>query len=845
MSKPTAKYQQHATSGQTVRLARKTLSVAVAALAFASGPAMAQESVGLEEIIVTGTVKGITKMDSSLSITTVSSTRAENFVPRNTTDILKSIPGIRSESSGGDSNSNISVRGVPVAAGGAKFLQIQEDGLPVLQFGDIIVGNADNYFTYDSTIDRIEAVKGSTAATLSSNSPAGVINFVSKTGEEQGGSVSFTTGLDYDTTRLDFEYGQPINEDWSFHVGGFYREGEGVRDPGFEASKGGQIKLSVKRNFDRGYARVYVKVLDDKTATILPMPVQADGSSIPGLDPRDSSNIPKELINNESVDQSNGLRESSISDGNTAKSEVLGGEFVFDISDSLSVTERIRVARNSGKFFGAFSASIASATDPSAIVGVPFVNDVTEGYLVDNVDALTVGYASGPDGGRPLTDQELADLNGNGLIQDIRTFDNDINSLDNFTNDLSITKTFDTGNLGTADATLGYYTASQDIDVDWFWQSHLADVSDEPRLLDLFSGDQRLTSKGRIAFGAPQWGACCTRDTDLETDLNAVYAAFNWQPTDRLSLNASVRYDDGEGLGTYVFGSTAPGGIDLNGDGEISFAESNAETITEANRADRFFTWDWSYTSYAFGANYVINDSWAVFGNVSEGGRANADRLGDGGFFLESTGSAAPGSVENEIEQYEFGVKHEGINYGLFATAFYVETADVNSEGVKGLDNSARVRDYESQGVEVEATANLGDFSFFGGLTWTDAEIVGSNDPLLIGNTPRRQADWVYSSTVTYSLREHVAGLSVIGTTDSYTQDANGLEMDGFTSLNAFVDIELAEGFSARVSVNNLTDEIGLSEAEENSPVTVNGMELIRGRSIAGRSTNLELKYEF
>ncbi len=815
----------------------KALGCVIASIAgLSSGAAVAAEGIGLEEVLVTGTVKGISKLDSSISVTTVSEERAENFVPRNTTDILQSIPGIRSESSGGDSNANISVRGVPVAAGGAKFLQLQEDGLPVLQFGDIIVGNADNYFTYDSTVQRIEAVKGSTAATLSSNSPAGVINFVSKTGEEQGGSVAFTTGVDYDSTRMDFEYGQPINNDWSFHVGGFYRDGEGVRETGFSGNQGGQVKLSVKREFDRGHARVYVKVLDDKTSTILPMPMMADGSAIPGLDPRGSANIPVGLINNRTGDHGTGLRSSSVADGNRVKSNVIGGELVFDIDETLRVTEKFRIAKNSGKFFGAFSAAIGSAANPGSIVGAPFVNDTTEPYLVDNADGLGLGYASGAGAGQPLSEQQLAELNRNGLIQDIRTFDNDIKSLDNFTNDINIAKTFEK-----ADVTLGYYSANQDIEVDWFWQSYLADVSDQPRLMDLYSDDERLTSQGRMAYGAPQWGACCMRDTSLDIDLDAVYAAVNLYPTTDLSLSASVRYDDGEGVGHYAFGST--NAVDLDGNGEISFAESNAETITESSLASSFFQYDWGYTSYALGANYVLSDSWAVFSNISEGGRANADRLGDGGFLID--GTAAPGSVENTLRQFEAGVKHEGSNYGLFATAFYVETDDVNSEGVKGLDNSARIREYESQGLEVEATANLGDFSFFGGLTWTDAEIVGSDDASLIGNTPRRQADFTYSSTATYYWGEHVVGLSMIGTTDSYTQDANNLEMDGYTMFNAFVDFALADGFSARLSVNNLSDEIGLTEVEENSPAVVNGMPLIRGRSIAGRSTNLELKYEF
>ncbi|WP_366522293.1 hypothetical protein [uncultured Sphingomonas sp.] len=54
--------------------------------------------------------------------------------------MLRNLPGIRVEASGGEGNANISVRGLPVASGGAKFLQLQEDSLPVLEFGDIIFG---------------------------------------------------------------------------------------------------------------------------------------------------------------------------------------------------------------------------------------------------------------------------------------------------------------------------------------------------------------------------------------------------------------------------------------------------------------------------------------------------------------------------------------------------------------------------------------------------------------------------------------------------------------------------------------------------------------------------------
>lgn len=816
--------------GGLQRFARPGSLSAAIALILSAGALQAQEGIDFEEIIVTGTTGGASKFDTSLSVTTVSAERAENFVPVGTVDILRSIPGIRAEATGGDSNGNITVRGVPLGGGGSKFLQIHEDGLPVLQFGDIIVGNADNYFTYDQTVARVEAIKGGTAATLASNSPSGVINFISKTGEEEGGSFSYTTGLDYDTNRIDFAYGTPVGNDWAFHVGGFYREGEGIRETGFDSNSGGQIKLSVTRNFDNGYGRIYVKSLNDQTATILPMVATLGNDGIAGFDPRYASNIPAELINQQTTDGAGGTRESSIRDGNLVTSNVIGGEFVFEISDTLTLTERFRSAANSGKFFGAFSAGIGDATDPSTVLPAGFLATVA---------APGLGYASGLNGGTALTPAQLASLNGNGLIQDIRTFDNDINSLDNFTNDMSLTKSFDT-----VDLTVGYYTASQDLDIDWFWQSHIADVQDQPRLLDLYDGATRLTSMGQIAYGAPQWGGCCTRDTAIETTVDAYYVAFNWDPSEDLSLNASIRQDSGSAIGSWVAGSVSA--IDVDNDGTISFAENHVETIGDDERANPntgHFAYDWDYTSFALGANYVLSDTMAVFANYSDGGRAGfGDRLADGGYIVQ--GQVQPGAVENTVQMLEAGIKYDGENWAIFATAFNVKTDDVNSESARGLNVPARVREFETNGFEIEATANLGDFSIFGGFTYTDAEIVGSNDPSVVGNTPRRQPKILYSSTFTYHMDQHNMGISLIGRDDSYVGDDNSNTLDGYMAINAFANYALSENLSARLAINNLTNEIGLTEAEGGFQ-TVNGMDLIRARSITGRSTTLELKYEF
>ena len=810
-----------------------TLSV-ISALSFTSIAQEAAETeqnddlLDLEVVIVTGSVKGTTKLKSSLSVTTISTERAESFAPQGTVDILRSIPGIRAESTGGDSNGNITVRGVPLGGGGSRFLQIHEDGLPVLQFGDIIVGNADNYFTYDQTISVVEAIKGGTSATLASNSPSGIINFISKTGEIEGGSFTYRVGLDHDSNRADFEYGAPVGNDWAFHVGGFYRVGEGVRDTNFTAEDGGQIKLSVSRLFENGKIRVYAKQLDDKTPTILPMPVYTDNTAIPNFDPRTASNIPLGLINQTTSDGAGGTRESSIADGNRVKSSVIGGEIEFDLDNGITLKEKFRIAKNSGKFFGAFSAATGSATDLTSI-GVP------------NSADLTAGYAHGTDAGVPLTTAELSNLNGNGLIQDIRTFDNDINSLDNFTNDISLSKEF-----GNTQVSIGHYLAKQEGDIDWFWQSHVADVQNTPRLLDLYdTSGTRLTTNGQLAFGGPQWGNCCTRDTYFDSDISAVYVSVNSDISDDLSVNASIRRDNGELIGSWLQASANP--IDINGDGEISYAENQVETFSgAANPNTGLFAYDWSYTSFALGFNYVLADNLAVFGNYSDGARAGfGDRLADGGYIVQ--GQAQPGALVNRLDTMELGVKYQANNYGVFATLFDVNTEDANSESARGLDNPARIREFSSTGVEIEFTANVDAFSFFGGLTWTDAEISGANDTSVIGNTPRRQPDLVYSGTGAYTFEDgHSVGLSFFGRSDSFVNDNNGPDrvLDGYNSFNLFANYFLTDNLSLRFAVNNLTDEIGITEAEGGQSV-VNGRGITGARSITGRSSTLALRYEF
>ena len=92
---------------------------------------------GFERIVVTGAVsRNQTVMQSSVSVSSLTSEDIAIATPRSTAEIFRMLPGVRSESTGGEGNANIAVRGLPVASGGAKFLTLQEDGLPVMQFGE-------------------------------------------------------------------------------------------------------------------------------------------------------------------------------------------------------------------------------------------------------------------------------------------------------------------------------------------------------------------------------------------------------------------------------------------------------------------------------------------------------------------------------------------------------------------------------------------------------------------------------------------------------------------------------------------------------------------------------------
>ena len=768
----------------------------------------------LDEIIVTGVVNPKSKIESSISVSTVGIQQIEQSSPRSSGELFRNIPGIRAESSGGEGNANFNVRGVPVSSGGSRYLQLQEDGLPIMLFGDTSFGNADNFLRIDSNIGRVEAIRGGSASTQTSNGPAGIINMISKTGKSEGGTIGATYGIDFQSSRLDFEYGTPIGEGLYYHVGGFMRVGEGPRKIGYQGNKGGQIKANITKEFENGYVRTYFKFLNDRTVMYMPMPVSLTGTNsnptfgnLQGFDITSDTSHSANIQNTYSVYDGNPTQ-NDMRDGNNPVSKSMGAEFSFDLGDDWKVNGKARYSNNSGQWNAPFTANVGTVAD---------------------IEALVRG-ASGATGA--LTYQDGTAFNpANGLAQDLRYFDVTIEDLSNFFSDVKVTKAIN-DNIG---VTVGMFSATQNTKIGWQWSSAISEVAgDGSARLGVFDG---FSEGGAYSYGQPVWGNCCQRKYNTVHNVNSPYVGVDAEISEKLNFDGSVRFENVNVNGTINSGQLsnldANGnliGFDYNNDGVISPFESTIPTI--AGNPGQTVNDDYNFVSYSAGLNYKINDEAAVFGRYSKGasGRA-ADR--------NTYGADGLGDVQfDEISQFEVGLKKR-LNNGVLNVTGFISNTD---EGISNELNRTVGNPFKALGLEVESALKFGDFAVNGSVTYTKAEIDGGVNK---GNDPRRQADFVYNFAPTYAFgtsKQHLLGITVLGTSKSFAQDDNDLVMPGYAYINAVARVSLTKGLSLSVNANNLFDTIGVTEVEGNGNIAGG---LAAARTISGRSTTMTLQYSF
>ncbi|MEQ1542527.1 MAG: TonB-dependent receptor [Novosphingobium sp.] len=839
---------------------RNCASVAAfAAAALVAAPAFAQDAppaddaevTGLDEIVVTASGKDKSKLNSSVSVTSISADLVEAFKPSSEAEVFRMIPGIQVPgTSGPGGNSNIAVRGLPVATGGSPFVQIQEVGLPTVLFGDIQFGNNDYWTHFDSSVERVESVRGGGSTTYASQAPGAVINYISNTGKSEGGHVQLSKGINYDETRIDFRYGGPLAEGLRFHLGGYFKTGRGPLHADFNVSRSIQLKGNVTKEFDggNGYFRLLFKVADTREPNYTGAPALAtlSGTKVgnvqpfPGFDGRDSSNY--SIYNRDfTILNRTGQLERVGMTGISTEATALGGQFHYEFDGGITVDNNMRWTKMSGSFSSPFS----NAARAAGIVGSQLTLNGTPYATV-----ASIRYASGPNAGQVFTGTYV-DNNTN-----VRTNIRDIGSL---ANDLALSGKFDVGEGAKVTARGGFFYMNQDIAMDWHTNKSLRELSgNNPSQLDLYdAAGNKLTQDG-IAGYNNNWGSCCARDYDLSYTNTAPYAALELD-TDAFALDGSVRFENVKASGGGTQGGTESF-VNVNG--------VNIPAIT-SNGAREVLNYSRNYTSWTVGALWKVNSNTSLFARASRGGRFNGDRQTFGGK-IASDGSLCTGAMATAgtmgcaadgvtpsvdfVKQYELGLKNRGdlgggrytfeltLLKGNFKQSTYELSATRCPGGSGGCVIDAR---YKSYGAELYATYNVGGFSLVGNATWTKATRSGvdsSGNPTPFTRAPY-MPDLVYTVQASYDLSE-IATFGINATGQSSISDDAGRSYPGGAVLGANLRVSPFKNLELGVQAYNLFNRYDLRGSGGIADGSVTPIVIGTGPAL-GRTFTASIKYSF
>jgi outer membrane receptor protein involved in Fe transport len=589
-----------------------TVAAQAAPAAVAPAAAASTDGLNLDRVVITGSTVMRSKLKQSVSVSSLDGEQVQKAVAASATELLRAVPGLRAESTGGEGNANLGVRGLPMSDGGGRYVQLQEDGLPLMLFGDISFATADQFMRADYGLDTIDVLRGGSAATLSTNASGAIVNFISKTGKDGGGAVGLSFGLGYKQQRVDFNYGGALGNKTYFSVSGFQRTGEGVRSTNVTAENGGQVRLSLTKEFDGGYIRATYKHLDDSTPTYLPVPVRLNGNTIeqiPGVDPRTAYFINSNFTQDVVTDRNGNRLNTNPAEGLHVGVDAFGLEAQVQLGGGWSATNRFRQTSISGRFLGVFPAGSAPT-------------DVANG-------------ANQYTGSTPVFSAHI--------------FNTSLDDMGNVFNDLRLQKTFDLSAGTKLSLTGGLFTGKQRIAQTWYWNRYNIGLTGDGAALYDNAG---VISNLPVADGTLTWGGCCMQNFSYDINATAPYLALSLD-AGALTVDGSVRRDQQRGTGYFMTDVGTTGVWDRAGASRVNYSSSA--------------------TSYSLGANYELGRNMAVFARASHAASWKApDRvLGDA---RVATG-LDPYPI-NKIDQVEGGVKWRQGGLSAFITAFFAKTAE-------------------------------------------------------------------------------------------------------------------------------------------------------------------------
>jgi len=770
----------------------------------------------IQQVVVTGTAssRGTRRIDTSFSITTANEEQLKSASPSSTADVLKLVPGVYAESTGGQSGANIEVRGFP-SGSDSPFVSVQMNGNPLYPVPVLSFFEGSSAFRLDDTIERVEVLRGGPSTIYSVGQPGATMNFILKKGsDEPEGTVRLTTGTG-SLRRIDAFYGGKIGEGWYGTIGGFVRQTHGVRDPQFKADDGKQLTATLTRKLDGGEVTAYVRSTKDKNAfyTGVPLISSNEGRTItafPGFDPLTGTLMSNEM-RHFTIDAAPGKTlNRDLADGRGLDATVLGLEYEqklggWDVS-------------NKANYFNGDLNTISMFTGNNPLTAAAYLAAANASY---NKGALpTSGSMTYLKGGAVDPNQQVVTA---GLWSVEK-------QLSSFTDEFRLSRELLKDNT----TTIGAYFARYKSDDEWYLgNSHLMTATPNASLINVSLSNGTIVSKNGVdgnVFYAPV--------AAYKGDNTAIFIANEWKVNEQIKVDAGARREkqslkatisnlksmdtDGNPLTVYNNGTSMPSG-----------------SFTTLNRDD-------SVNSFTVGGIYKFSKDASVFVRANTGHTfIYFDDMRNAG--TQAALNDRNGVPTPKVTQYEVGFKTANEYYSAYINGFYTDFTGISFQQITTTGVLNSVSGSRGHGVEFElAVRPVKNLQVT--LTGNYQESEYRENPAIAGNNVQRQPKLQYRLSPSYRIPLGDNALKFYGTYsyigDRWADQANLSYLPSYKTFDAGVLAQVGEHWEFRLAGTNLSNELGLTEG--NSRLTgAQSSGPINARPIFGRAIEASVLYRF
>ena len=800
----------------------QSIPVTVAADQRAAGNfKMVEDPLSLSSVVVTGTATPRVNEEASVAISTLTPELIDQAAPRSTTEMLRYVPGFtRVESSGGEVNENITMRGIL----GVEYVMFMEDGLPVFPTMHTFFMNADNLFRPDENIDEMEVVRGGSSALYGSNTPGAIANFINKTGGPELHGTFKVSAATQGLARYDFNTNGPLGDDWRFNVGGFYRYDRGVRDPGFPGISGGQLKANITRLLSNGYVRVTGKYIDDRNQFILDLPFQnpGDPSYVPGFGDYGSMNTIEG--NHIRVPTPNGQLELPLDNGLRTRAGWITADVAFDLANGWRLQNAAQAMQNAQQW----NAIVPSDVMPAADFVTRPINQGGLGFPAGT--PFTYSYTNRLD----ETGKAMPFSTPNGLVAPGGEWH--VNKpISAFQDQLQVKKA-----IGRQNIALGMYFANYSQDNQWYFTDILTDVANNPSFLDLtvLSGGKQINvTKDGFRHYMSNYVNGSGQATILSGSLGGEFRLG-----DRLRADAGARWESN----SFVQSSENTSPIDLDGNPSTTY-----DIESWGNSSFRHFTKSMDDWAGSLGLNYRLTNELALY---ALGGRSYKMPALD-----EFLNAQSPEQValfdSREVRNVEGGIKYASARFGITLDGFYMLLKNIVGQGAVTDTLTGRTTwiivtspENKSYGAELEASAvPLTGLRLDASGTWLKAEL-GSGAGADIGSWINGVPPVIANAAATYAIANFrmTGDFHLVGRRFSDVKAGNTLPQYEYFNFGAGYSLPRSR-MAITADVLNAFQSKGLEEGNPRLALLPGGRtsDLFLARPLLPRRIQVSLRHDY